>query len=113
MVRHRKPVASCASQAGWLIEICCLGRLRRSVLRIPAQFEARLALRTAATWNIEASNIRSGHRARRVEMVGVGCGVVVVGQAPNRSAAVAGAENAIDWALGVKKVRVVPPEGPD
>jgi hypothetical protein len=39
-------------------------------------------------------------------------GVVVVGQAPNRSAAVAGAENAIERALGVKKVRVVPPRTP-
>jgi hypothetical protein len=40
-------------------------------------------------------------------------GVVVVGQAPNRSAAVAGAENAIERALGVKKVRLVPPGRPD
>jgi hypothetical protein len=40
-------------------------------------------------------------------------GVVVVGQAPNRSAAVAGAENIIDRALGVKTVRVVPPGRPD
>jgi hypothetical protein len=40
-------------------------------------------------------------------------GVVLVDQAPNRSAAVAGAENAIERPLDVKKVRVVPPGRPD
>jgi hypothetical protein len=36
-------------------------------------------------------------------------GVVVTGQEPSKSAAVAAAENAIDRALVQKKVRLVPP----
>ena len=40
-------------------------------------------------------------------------GVVIMGQQPTKSAAVAAAENAIDRALAQKKVRVVPPERPD
>ena len=38
-------------------------------------------------------------------------GVVIMGQQPTKSAAVAAAENAIDRALAQKKVRLVPPEG--
>jgi hypothetical protein len=40
-------------------------------------------------------------------------GVVVTGQEPSKSAAVAAAENAIDRALVQKKVRLVPPLQPD
>jgi hypothetical protein len=40
-------------------------------------------------------------------------GVVIVGQAANKSKAVAAAEKAIDRALAAKKVRLIPPERPD
>jgi hypothetical protein len=40
-------------------------------------------------------------------------GVVVTGQEPSKSAAVAAAETAIDRALVQKKVRLVPPLQPD
>jgi hypothetical protein len=40
-------------------------------------------------------------------------GVVVTGQEPSKSTAVAAAENAIDRALVQKKVRLVPPLQPD
>jgi hypothetical protein len=40
-------------------------------------------------------------------------GVVIMGEQPTRSAAVAAAETAIDRALVQKKVRLVPPLQPD
>jgi hypothetical protein len=40
-------------------------------------------------------------------------GVVIMGEQPTRSAAVAAAETAIDRALSQKKVRLVPPGQPD
>jgi hypothetical protein len=40
-------------------------------------------------------------------------GVMVMGKAHSKAAAVTAAEKAIDRALTVKKVRLVPPERPD
>jgi hypothetical protein len=40
-------------------------------------------------------------------------GVLVTGQEPSKSAAVAAAENGIDRALAEKRVRLVPPLQPD